>query len=91
MVTRTLRGFRRWSALGRTRISTFAPVSRASDSGIPLALPMAVAAAIQSDSKPATERLEAATWMRDHVPKLIVYGARIQLPNWSADDVERSC
>ena len=32
-------------------ITAFAPVSRASESGIPVALPMAVAAAIQNGAK----------------------------------------
>ena len=39
MVTRTLRGFTRSPAGGQTELSAFAPVFRASDSGIPLALP----------------------------------------------------
>ena len=48
MVTRTLRGFRRSPAAGHTRMSAFARVSPASDSGIPVALPMAVATASQN-------------------------------------------
>ena len=41
-VTRTLRGFRRSPAGGQTEFSAFAPVFRASDGGMPVALSTAV-------------------------------------------------
>ena len=73
-------------------LAPFVPVSRASDSGIPVALPIAVAAAIQKEpTSGSPERLEArAMGMRDHGWKLI-YSSEPLPPPWSVYDVQRSC
>ena len=57
-MTRTLRCFRRWAAARRSRNYRICTRFPASDSGIPLALPIAVAALIQNGRRPPTERLE---------------------------------
>ena len=51
MMTRTLRGFRRSPVAGDTRNCRICARFRASGSGIPLALPIAVAASIQNVTK----------------------------------------
>ena len=75
MVTRTLRGFRRLPAASQSRNSRICTVSRASARGIPVALPMAVAAAIQEGAKTSGsigERIQLPNLECGRWPKIVV-------------------